>query len=139
MINKSYTAYLTKEDSLHISCCDYLDLKYPNILYFHPLNESKRSYYERWYAKKMRMMPGVSDLIILEPRHGFNGLIIEFKIKPNKLTIHQNDFLIKCTKNNYKIAVIHEIDEFIKFITNYLKNGDYVNEHVNFNSIICKK
>jgi hypothetical protein len=89
----NYPDYLTAEDNLHIACCNYLDLQHKGLLYTHPANEGKRTKFEQFKNKMLRMKPGVPDLLIFKACGGYNGLAIEFKIGKNKPTEHQAKFM----------------------------------------------
>lgn len=115
-----YDKYFTKEDNLHIACCNYLDMQYPGILYTHPANEAKRTNFERYKADKMRMKPGVPDLLIFESYDNFTGLAIEFKSGKNKLSDYQEAWKEKLLKRNWYFWTCYELDNFIALCNEYL-------------------
>lgn len=111
-----YDKYFSKEDNLHIACCDYLDLQYPKLLYTHPANEAKRTPFERYKAKKLRMKPGVPDLLIFDPFQGFSGLAVEFKVKPNRLSPHQTYWSDVLFNNGWYVWTVYDLDTFMNLI-----------------------
>lgn len=122
-----FERHLTKEDRLHVAVCDYLDLQYPNIPYTHPHNEGKRTKFERYKAKKLRMKPGIPDLLIFRANGdelGFPlhiGLAIELKIRPNRPTENQKKWLKDLASNGWQCHVIYDFDQAKKVIDDYLK------------------
>jgi hypothetical protein len=110
-----------KEDSLTISVATFLRMQYPDVLAFHIANERKTSPRHGAKLKRMGVLAGVSDFFIAEARRGFNGMFLELKIKPNKLTENQKTFIQKAQRKGYKAYVAYDIDEAIKVIEEYLK------------------
>ncbi|BBA17071.1 hypothetical protein STAT_133 [Blattabacterium cuenoti STAT] len=119
-----YKNFLGKEQLLHSSVCDYLDYKYPHIFYFHPHNESKRSFYERFLIKVMRLRPGMPDLLVPMPnfKKGITGMALEFKIKPNKLTRNQIKIMNILNSYNWNVNICYSFDQAKIYIDQYLKN-----------------
>lgn len=117
----SFKKFLGKEQLLHKSICDYLDCKYPNVFYFHPHNESKRSPYERFLIKVMRLRPGIPDLLIPLPKKGKNGMAVEFKIKPNKLTKNQLKIINILNSYNWNVIICYSFEEAKIHIDKYLE------------------
>lgn len=113
-----FDKYFGPEDRLHIACCDYLDLQYPKLLYTHPANEARRTVFERYKAKKLRMKAGVPDLLIFKPFINFVGLAVEFKIKGNIATKNQEEWHDRLIENKWSVRLIYNLDDFIKMINN---------------------
>jgi VRR-NUC domain. len=117
-----YKNFLSKEQLLHSSVCDYLDYKYPHIFYFHPHNEGKRSNYERFLIKVMRLRPGLPDLFVPIPRKGITGMALEFKIKPNKLTKNQIEIINVLNSYNWNVNICYSFEQAKLYIDKYLVN-----------------
>ncbi|AWU42792.1 VRR-NUC domain-containing protein [Blattabacterium punctulatus] len=115
---------LGKEQLLHSSVCDYLDYEYPNIFYFHPHNEARRTPYERFLIKVMRLRPGLPDILVPIPKKGRTGMALELKIKPNKLTENQIHIIDIFNSYNWKVNVCYDFDEAKIYIDQYLKKTD---------------
>lgn len=111
-----YDKFLGPEDRLHIACCDFLDLQYPKLLYTHPANEAKRTPFERYKAKKLRMKPGVPDLLIFDPFGNFAGLAVEFKIKGNKLSNNQVEWKDRLYNRGWYVFTCYDLDTFMNLI-----------------------
>lgn len=121
-----FDKYFGPEDLLHIACCAYLDLQYPKLLYTHPANEGKRSKFEQYKAKKLRMKSGVPDLLIFDSGkwNNWNGFAIEFKTGNNTSSEKQIFWQKELNNNNWYYMVIRSVDEFIKEIDYHFdKNG----------------
>lgn len=115
-----YDKYFSAEDNLHIACCNFLDSQYPKLLYTHPANEAKRTTFERYKAKKMRMKPGVPDLLIFHPNDTFNGLAVELKVGKNKLSDYQEQWKEQLEKNGWYYWTCYDLDNFIALIKDYM-------------------
>lgn len=63
---------------------------------------------------------GVFDVFVPYPVGLFNGLFIEMKRKPNKLTSGQTAFGVEMTRRGYLATVCFSADEAIKVIRDYL-------------------
>jgi len=80
--------------------------------------------------KRMGVRAGVSDILIFES--GWNedeqdsdynyyyGLAVELKVKPNKTTNKQVEFLERIEKSGWKTSVCFSFDEAKKIIDEYL-------------------
>jgi len=66
------------------------------------------------------MVAGVPDVNVAIPCRGWPGLYIEFKRKPNKLTIEQDFMLEAFAYNGYKTAVCWSCQEAIDTVLDYL-------------------
>jgi len=125
---KEFKPYIGTEDQFQISVAQFLDIK--GLLWFHPANERKTKKYqlksgkeislEGLLLKKKGVKPGVSDNIILEPRKGFCGFIIEIKVGKNKPTEAQLSFLEAAKHRGFKTLITWSLDEFIWEVENYL-------------------
>ena len=86
-----YLKYLGKEDHFHHTVFDYLFHQYrKKAFFFHVPNEGRRTPFERFKAKYLGMKPGISDWIIIKET---DILFLELKIKPNKPTQYQKNFI----------------------------------------------
>ena len=64
---------------------------------------------------------GVADVFIPVPMRGYHGFWIELKIKPNRLTPDQVQFLEDQQDMGYKTAVAWSVDEMIEMTEQYLR------------------
>ena len=108
------------EDTIQMTVMDWVRLNpsiSPNI--FHIPNGGDRA---PQYAKKLRRMglkPGVSDLFIAMPRHGYNGAWVELKSAGGRLAPAQKVFLADMVNQGYAAKVCYSIEETIEFIKHY--------------------
>jgi hypothetical protein len=119
------------EERLQIASMNYIRLQYPNIIAFHVRNEGikgtkaqKMAYGAKY--KKMGVLKGVSDIIILEPKAIYHGLMIELKLEktltqrktyPSK---EQKEFLSKCSDKGYMTRVCRSVDEVVAIVDLYM-------------------
>jgi hypothetical protein len=78
-----------------------------------------------WTAKIMKdegVRAGVSDLILLIPRHGYAGLLIETKTPDGKQSDSQKVFEKMCKQYRNKYVVCHSLPEFQKVVMEYLED-----------------
>ena len=128
---KRWDDYLGPEQRLQRAVGNYLDAK--GALWTHPLNEAKRSKFERWLMKILGCKKGVPDVLIFEPQEFTSeeqflqqfgqpkiGLAIELKIGSNKPTVEQSFWLNSLRAKGWETAVCRTLDEAIETIDNYL-------------------
>lgn len=70
------------EESLHIAICKYLLLQYPDVIFSSESSGLRLSIGQAVKAKKLRSEAKLPDLMIMEPRGGYHGLLIELKKDP---------------------------------------------------------
>lgn len=110
-----------KEDSLQIAVATYLKLQYPHALWWHTPNGGSRNAIEAAKLKRMGVLAGVPDIVIV---YYSDMICLELKIKPNKQTDTQKEFEKKITAYGHPYAVCYNIDEAKEFIDKYLGSED---------------
>ncbi len=100
--------------------------RYPEIepLFFAVGNGGRRN---AWTAKIMKdegVRAGVSDLILLIPKHGYAGLLIETKKPDGKQSESQKEFERLATKYKYLYKICRSLPEFQKLMMWYIENID---------------
>ena len=113
-----FDKYFGKEDILNSQVCTYLKLQYPNLLWWHTPNESKKSKFEQYKAKKLGIKSGIPDIIIVGKSI---NIAIELKVYPNKLTPNQADVLDRLGNAGWITAVCYSLDEVIEVLKINLK------------------
>ncbi len=124
----------TTEKQIHTLICEYLDLQYPNIIYLSDMSGMRVSIGLRVEMKRKRCKRFViPDLIILHPKKGYHGLLIEIKagkddlynkngkIKKVEHLENQCKSLVQLNSLGYLSAFGCGFDECKKIIDNYLK------------------
>lgn len=92
---------------------------------FHIPNEAKRSIRTAAHLKAMGMRAGVPDLFVPIAKGRYHGLFIEMKVKPNKLTQAQFDWLLELERRGYCAKCCYGAASAVELIKRYmeLKNG----------------
>ena len=78
-----------------------------------------------WTAKIMKdegVRAGVSDLILLIPKHGYAGLLIETKKQDGKQSESQKEFERLATKFKYLYVIVRTQEDFERLIMWYVEN-----------------
>lgn len=78
-----------------------------------------------WTAKIMKdegVRAGVSDLILLIPKHGYAGLLIETKKPDGKQSESQKEFERLATKFKYLYVIVRNQEDFEKLMMWYIEN-----------------
>ena len=102
------------EDPIHISILNYLRMRYPRALIFHPANEMnlradpKSKAIAQNRAKAMGMMPGIPDLIMLH-----DATFYSFEVKSPKGTLADTQRMCAVTikANGGHWFLVRSIDE----------------------------
>jgi hypothetical protein len=110
------------EDQLQINVINYINRQYPKALCFHVPNVGKRNVIEAAKFKRMGVLSGVPDILILNGNLYYSGLAIELKIKPNKPTKNQLEVMDKFKEAAFRVAVCYDFESTIKIIDEYFKN-----------------
>lgn len=112
-----------KEDDMQILCMEWFRVKYPKDKYlaWHTPNEGIRKPQYRRKLRRMGVLPGVVDTIILEPRGHFGGLALEGKVGRNQLTDSQQTFLNMATMRGWQTGVYRTFEEFEDMVESYFR------------------
>ena len=109
------------ESRLQIACVRWFRMAYPKykLMLFSVPNGGKRTLMEAIIMKNEGVVSGVSDLILLVGRKGFNSLCIEMKNKTSQ-TLNQKVWQLEAERNGNKYVVCKSFDEFRTAIEDYL-------------------
>ncbi len=125
---KQFKDHLTKEQAEHKKIVEWLRWVKPG-LWFHAVNEGKRSKYEQYLWHIMGGSASVPDFLFFDPKGQYNGLAIE--LKPTGTKIYRNDgkpladmvpqweYLEKLKKCGWKAEFASGYDEAQKLIKEY--------------------
>jgi len=110
------------ESKMQIDCVTWFRYQYRAYqkLLFSVPNGGRRFAREAQILKAEGVVAGVSDLILLVPASGYNGLCLEMKIKPNKQSEYQKEWQLLVQNQNYKYEVIYSLEQFRETINKYL-------------------
>jgi hypothetical protein len=112
-----FEKYLTKEDHLQRQVISWLRFQYPGLRYHHSPNEGKRSRFEQFKYKYLGSDSGFPDLIFPSLQ-----LVIELKIKPNKPTPAQTEWLNYFKSIGWTAEVCYTFGQTQSVIIQCLKN-----------------
>lgn len=106
------------EAALQYAVIEHLRLAgVPGLVYFHVPNEGKRSQAEGAHLKRMGMLPGVSDLVVMVPNR--EVLFLELKKRGEYPTAEQEGFArIVCAAGHYWTCV-DNIDDALNILTRH--------------------
>ena len=121
------------EKQLHNAICEYIKYQYPDVYFLSDPSGIKMSIGMAVQLKKGRSKHAQLDIVILEPRKGFNGLIIEVKrshsevFKKDKLTLRKNKHIDKqiasikhLQSKGYEAGYVFGFDDAIAYIHTYM-------------------
>ena len=94
--------------------------QFRNLLFSVP-NGGCRNPIEAKIMKAEGVVPGVSDLILLVSRKGFNSLCMECKTDKGSQSENQLIWQADCEANGNKYVIFRSVDEFINIVNEYLK------------------
>lgn len=117
--------HLKQEDHLQIQVSEWLQYQFPEIVWFHPPNEGRRTAFERYVITLLGVQAGASDMIILQPTKKYHGLMLELKViykseAKNYLSKNQKKFLKRLYLKGYCCAVAWTFEEAKKIIEDYM-------------------
>jgi len=105
------------EASLQITVCQHLRLTgAANMIWFHPCNEGKRSEAAGAHLKRMGMLPGVADLVIVLPGR---TCFLELKARGEGQSPEQIAFEALCRDLGFAYAVADNIDAALAILRSW--------------------
>jgi len=113
------------ESRLQISCVTWFRYQYPKLskLLIAVPNGGKRRIREATIMKAEGVTAGVTDLLLLTPRHGAGCLGIEMKIGKAKQSANQLEWQERFEQGGNRYEVVRTLDEFMSVIRHYLNEG----------------
>lgn len=114
-----------KESELQQSCVKWFRYAYPRqsqVLFAVP-NGGYRNIATARKLKAEGVTPGVSDLILLVPKHGYHGLCIEMKHGKGRQSPKQVAWEKAVKKQGYHYVVVRSFAGFCQLIKDYLHGG----------------
>lgn len=118
MQTKTYKKYEGTEDNFQKALAKYLNMK--GVLYMHPPNGGTRNIIEATKLKNMGVKSGVPDILIFNRKKGHSGLAIELKVKYNKPSDNQLEFMKLLTDEGWLCVVSYSLDECIDLVESYM-------------------
>lgn len=116
-MSNPFDKYLGPEDLLQKAVMDYLKLQYSKAIFFHPINEGKRTKFEQYKAKILGISSGVPDVMIFNN----GGLAIELKVGKNRPTQNQIKWMADLESVGWICHVCYGFDSAKVLIDKFLK------------------
>jgi hypothetical protein len=107
------------EYQFQVDVTNWLHLAYPQLLWTISPSGMILSAGMAMKVKNMGYRAGTPDIIILCPRGGFHGLLIELKIKAI-VTNPQIGFLAEAREQGYEATVCRSMEEVQRVVKHYL-------------------
>lgn len=117
-----FQKYLGKEDHLQHAVMQYLKIQYADTLAIHVPNEGKRSPFVQYKFKYLGGMQGIPDVIVFKQTASYAGLAIELKVKPNKPTKNQTEFLNQLSDSGWFATWVNSFEAAKEVIDQYFQN-----------------
>jgi hypothetical protein len=117
-----FQKYLGKEDHLQHAVMQYLKVQYADTLAIHVPNEGKRSPFVQYKFKYLGGMQGIPDVIVFKQTPSYAGLAIELKVKPNKPTKNQTEFLDKLSDSGWFATWVNSFEAAKEVIDQYFSD-----------------
>lgn len=115
------------EHDEQVAVVDYLNSRYPNVLFWATPNGAHLAGNIRQRSAAMNklkaegFLPGVADIIIFEPRGEYSAMFLEMKrVKGGEVSENQDWFLAQIEERGGFGVVAHGFDEAKEFIDDYL-------------------
>ena len=89
--------------------CSYLRSDYPDVIFFSDLSGVKLPWGLAHKVASLKSQRGIPDLVILEPRNGYHGLVLELKKTGNNP--YKKDGTLKSDPH------LQEQDEVLRHLT----------------------
>lgn len=96
--------------------------EYAKVIFAVP-NGGKRNSREAGRMKSEGVTSGVSDVILLISRNGFNSLCIEFKTPKGKQTDLQREWQEHAERHGNKYVICRSFEDFRGVVQEYLANS----------------
>ncbi len=116
MKTNPFLKHMGPEDHLQHQVVTWCKIQYPRIKYHHSPDSSRRTVFEQFKYKFLGSDAGYPDLTFPEL-----NLAIELKIKPNKPTPAQLEWLDYFKSIGWRSEVCYSFDETVKLIKEVMK------------------
>lgn len=121
-----------KEESLQIAVSDYLKMAYPKVIFTAEGSGIRLTMGQAIKAKRQRSQRGLPDMIILEPRGVFHGLLIELK-REDQSPFKKDGGLRKCEHLQEQMSAIFKLTRtgyFASFATGFDEARKIIDEYM---------
>lgn len=119
--------YSENEHRIQCACVQWFSIQYPRLhgrLFAVP-NGGRRDKITAVKLQSEGVVAGVADLILLKSNRDYGALLVEMKTPKGKQSALQRKWqLTLCSEDEYKYVVCRSLDDFIREVTDYLKNDN---------------
>ena len=116
-----------EEHCIQCACVRWFAYKHPELqgrLFAVP-NGGRRDATTAAKLKAEGVVAGVADLILLKSNRDYGALLIEMKTQKGTQSNSQKKWqLTLCSEDEYKYVVCRSLDDFIREVSDYLKNDN---------------
>lgn len=98
--------------------------RFPEMVFFHPVNEGNIPVQYRSKLTEAGMLKGITDFVILKPSRGFHGALIEMKRankSDSKVSPEQVEIMRQCRAEGYFTALTFGAESYWKALLYYLE------------------
>ncbi len=124
---KTRKVHKEEEHRIQCECVRWFSLQYPRLrgrLFAVP-NGGRRDATTAAKLKAEGVVAGVADLILLKSNRDYGALLIEMKTPKGKQSDSQKKWqLTLCSEDEFKYVVCRSLDDFIREVSDYLKNDN---------------
>ena len=110
-----------KEYQLQKALIQWINLKYPKLLYCASAGGVRTSFTQAKKMKATGYVKGFPDLFIYEPKGDFHGLAIEIKTEKGRVSISQINWITKLEERGYYAKVCKGFDQCKSIIELYME------------------
>lgn len=114
-----------EEHRIQCACVRWFALQHPELhgrLFAVP-NGGRRDAVTAAKMKAEGVVAGVADLILLRSNRDYGALLVEMKTASGRQSESQKKWqLALCSDDEYKYVVCRSLDDFIREVSDYLKN-----------------
>lgn len=107
------------EYEIHTQFVAWIRKEFPEVKFIHPENEGRRNFKKATSSRNMGMKAGQLDLYFLHAMNGFNGLAIELKVKPNRLSPEQKREIQELEALGWMAKTAYSLDEAKTYFEDY--------------------
>lgn len=114
------------ESKLQCACVRWFRYQYPKLSHalFSVPNGAYFAAKGKMEGARMKaegLLPGVSDMILLQHSGIYGALLIEFKTKQGRQNDAQKQWQKKVEKDGYKYVIVRSLEEFQNAVNSYLE------------------
>lgn len=120
------------EEKIQLAISKYLQVQYPNVIFTSEASGGKKTKGQAMLAKRLRSGNGLPDLIILEARQQFHGLMLELKQDGYKLRKKDGSFVSEhIREQNEVLQRMRSKGYFAEFAIGFEQAKSFIDRYMN--------